>query len=141
MSCYVCDAKTISCIAKAFFEYGVVYADDNGYRSRDEILVVSSEVIQKIGQSLLDCNLKSVNTRYGENNTQEFKYEEVEIDEGTVWGCIDCYMYQSCEFDGWLESKVYASLMRLQGRITERMFRKLDMKVPWGYGGHDCLSE
>lgn len=146
MSCYICDDKTLSCIAKAFVEYGVFYSDDDGYFSDYDLKKVvifeddRANAIKNIGQSLLNCNANSVNIRYGEKKSYEFNYQDVEIDEGLVWGCIDCYIYQSGDSINFDESKTLDSLKELQKKIAKRLFKRLGMKVPWGYECHNSLS-
>lgn len=145
MSAFICDSKTISAIAKAFVEYGVSYEAEN-YRPKlsSDLGVVFfnvSEAYNNIGQSLLDKNYKSVNYRYGEDTeTPEFQYEEVEIDEGIVYGCIECYDYQACEEPDYFESKLHGSLIRLENALLEKLLKRANMSAPYGYDGHDILN-
>lgn len=138
MSAYVVDNKTISAMVKAFDVYEVSYkaenyVDTNPFKSR--AFIDASALRHDIGQSLLDQNYKSVNYRYNEDTpTPNYKYEDVEIDEGIVYGCIRCYNYQACETDDYFESEIYKSLERLKTKMFERLIRRCGMNTEgWGY--------
>ena len=140
MSAFICDNKTISVIARAFVDYGVTFRD--GKYHEPSVVVLMNKMCQDIGQSLLAENYRSVNFRYRlDDEVPEFEYEPVDFDEGMVWGCIQCYEYQSCETEDWYGSEIQVSLKMLKNRITERLFRKLGMKVPYGYDGFDTLGD
>lgn len=138
MSAYICDNKTISALAKAFVHYGITFKDN--ITSQQAFIIVNDEY-KRIGQSLLDQNYRSVNYRYGEDTkTPEFEYEDVEIDEGIIYGCISCYDYQACETDDYFESAIHHSLMNLKEQLLERLIKRCGMKAPYGYNGHDMLG-
>lgn len=133
MSAYVVDNKTITCIAKAFVDYGVEFSD--GKPHTIQIIVDLNKMVQDIGQALLKANYDSVNARYGED-TECPAFEIAEIgsyNEGTVFGCIDCFEYQACEVDDWDTSPIKASLDRLERKITERLIHKAGYEISWGY--------
>ena len=138
MSAYVVDSKTISALAKAFECYEVEYKAEN-YKDTNpfgcKAFVDVGALRHDIGQSLLDQNYKSVNYRYGEDTkTPDFKFEDVDIDEGIVYGCIRCYDYQACETDDYFESEIYKSLERLKAKMLERLICKCGMDTDgWGY--------
>ncbi len=137
MSAYIVDNKTISALAKAFDLYGVKYKAEN-YNSTNPFgaawIVDVESMRHDIGQSLLDQNYKSVNARYGEDTeTPDFEYEDVEINEGIVHGCIRCYNYQACETDDYFESAIYNSLKNLDYAMYERLIKRAGYNIPWGY--------
>jgi len=74
---------------------------------------------QDIGQKLVDENYRSVNHRYGEQETpDQFKtmvldkcYTPVEI----IKAC-DCYRYQSCETPDWQDTEAHAIMVALRER-------------------------
>lgn len=133
MSAYVVDNKTISAIVKGFEIYGVEYLADN-YEVPVQVIINLSEIREGIGQSLLDQNYKSVNYRYDENTqTPKFEYEDVEVNAGTIYGCIQCYNYQACETEDYFESVLYNSLIRLEKAMLERYIEKDGFEIPWGY--------
>ena len=136
MSAYVVDNKTISALAKAFERWEVKYKAENYINTNtSSVFIDVGKLIHDIGQSLLDQNYKSVNYRYNEDTpTPNFKFEDVEIDEGIVYGCIRCYNYQACETDDYYESEIYKSLERLKAKMLERLIRKCGMDTEgWGY--------
>lgn len=138
MSAYVVDNKTISALAKAFECYEVEYKAEN-YKDTNpfgcKAFIDVGALRHDIGQSLLDQNYRSVNYRYGEDTkTSEYKFENVPIDEGIVYGCIRCYNYQACETDDYFESDIYKSLERLKAKMLECLIRKCGMDTEgWGY--------
>ena len=141
MSAFICDDKTITCIAKAFFEYGVKFKAGEPKSDFDLIIVNRDKEIKRIGQALLDANYKSVNFRYKEDTeTPDFIPEEVDIDEGKVLGCIACFDYQACETKEYYESQLYKDLQNLKTQITYRLLKRLEMPMPYGYNGHDMLD-
>jgi len=87
VSAYIVNDETISVIVKGFVEYDVDYTADDYRPDRCSI-----------GQSLLNQNYKSVNYRYNESTKpHSFQYTNININEGMLLGCIDCYEYQACE--------------------------------------------
>jgi len=142
MSAYVVDDKTISALAKAFIDYGVDFkAEDFTMPSICGVIFNDDEMKQAVGERLLKANYDSVNYLYGEDDApREYKYEDVEINEGIVLGCLDCFNYQTCEVDRWEESLLYGSLEALRGKLLERLIKRAGYKVPWGYDGHDTFE-
>lgn len=140
MSAYVVDNKTICALVKGFEYYGGGYKAENYQAPKGWIIDIEDER-SAVGQSLLDQNYKSVNCRYGEDTpTPKFKYEDVKVDAGIIYGCIQCYEYQACETPDYWESELHYSLVRLQTRLLEHLLRKSNMKAPYGYDGHDILE-
>ena len=87
-----------------------------------------------IGQSLLDQNFRSVNERYGEEDeTPAFIFEDVDINEGIIKGCIDCYNYQACETDDYFDSDIYKSLKSLEAKLLQLLISKCGYSTSWGY--------
>lgn len=70
----------------------------------------------------------------------KFEYEDVAIDEGMVYGCIQCYEYQACEKPDYFDSLVHYSLKGLERKLLERLLRAKGLQAPWGYDGHDILD-
>lgn len=131
MSSYVVSHETISVLVKGFEIYGVDYKAEN----------INNDLNKKkrIGQSLLDQNYKSVNERLREYElvTPEFIYKDLDVDAGMIYGCMQCYEYQACETDGYFESKLHFSLMRLKDEMLKRYIRKENLGIPYGYNGFD----
>lgn len=135
MSCFICDDKTLSAIAKGFVEFNVDFMF-NDYRSkfdRDSKFKKSD----KIGQILLDENVKAYNWRYCRRvegfERVQFEYISVPIDEGILYGCIRCYNYQLMELPDWEFSDIKYSLERLERVIVRRLLLKTGQEEFWGY--------
>lgn len=131
MSAYVVSHETISVLVKGFEIYGVDYKAEN----------INNDLNKKkrIGQSLLDQNYASANQLYSENElvTPEFIYKDLDVDAGTIYGCIQCYEYQACETDDYFESKLHYSLMKLKDAMLKRYIRNENLEIPYGYNGYD----
>lgn len=137
MSCYIVDNKTISALAKAFVDYGVKYRAEN-YKDTNPFgcawIIDTDSLKHDIGQSLLEQNYASWNYRYDENDeTPNFEYEEVYIDEGIISGLIKCYEYQACETDDYFQSDIHKSLTELKAKLFDRLLMRCGMKEYWGY--------
>ena len=132
MSAYVVSEKTIGVIANAFILYGVDF-DADDYDRGSGIFV--NDTAQRIGQSLLNQNYRSVNYRYDEDEQAPVFKNNVgfyDFNLGDVFGCIRCYNYQACETDDYFESPLYRSLMALQTVLLSKACELLGFDVPWG---------
>lgn len=133
MSAYIVNNETISAIVKGFETYGVEYEAED-YRRPIQVIIDLQELRNGIGQSLLEQNYKSVNYRYDEDTkTPEYHYEDVEINEGILLGCINCYNYQASENYDYYDSELYRSLIRLKDEMLERLITEKGYDIPWGY--------
>lgn len=143
MSAFICNNETITCIARAFVEYGIEFRGGEPKDWMDTIVVDVKKETKRIGQALLAENYRSVNFRYRENTeVPEFEPARIEkLDAGIVTGCIACYEYQSCETNDWEDTLVYKDLQILKEKILYSLLRGYNMKVPYGYGGFDMLEE
>lgn len=139
MSCYIVSDKTISVIAKAFVVYGVDFKD--GYVNFDEFdLILLNGRFPKIGKGLLKQNLLSYYARYQDEKTlkhinekiESFKYEDVELNPGLIFGCIECYEYQACETKDYEISQIHYSLMRLKNKVCRKLIEENGYEIPWG---------
>ena len=134
MSAYIVDNKTISAIVKGFEVYGATYEAED-FISPMQAFIKEKGVKEGIGQLLLNQNYKSVNYRYNEDEkAPDFKYEDVEINEGILFGCIKCYEYQACETKDYFKSYIHVSLNRLKNAMLKKMIEEKGQKMPWGYG-------
>lgn len=136
MSAFVCNNRTISAIIKGFEVYSTRFSGGfkcEGYAPTVSVLVNRTGEREKQGQALLNYNIEAVNCRYSEDTKPwKFEFENVEINEGIVKGCIDCYCYQACENPDFYESDLYMSLQRLKDCILERLIEKAGQTVEWG---------
>lgn len=133
MSAYIVNNETICALVKGFEMFNAEYRADD-YERPIQVIINLNEIRNGIGQSLLNQNYKSVNYRYGKNTKiPTFKYEDVEVNEGIILGCINCYEYQACETDDYFESEIHASMNRLKEAMLERFIERNGYEVPWGY--------
>lgn len=130
MSAYVVKDETISVIVKALEFYEVEYEAD-GYKNPIQIIYNLAELRQKIGQSLLEQNYKSVNYRYNENTqAHEFQFKDVNLTEnrkintGLILGCIRCYEYQASEPNDYSNSKIHMTLNYLKEKMLAKYIIK-----------------
>lgn len=132
MSAFVVNDKTISAIVKGFEIYGGVFRCEN-YNPKNQIIINQTTKRTDEGQALKDYNVQAVAIRYSEEFEQiPFKYEDVEIDEGTVIGCIDCFIYQAEENPDFPTSRLFYSLQSLKDKIIERLVKKVGQEMPYG---------
>lgn len=135
MSCFICDDETISALVKGFIEFNVDFTFNN-YRSKND-RNLRFKKFDKIGQILLDENIKAYNWRYSRQEEGferiQFEYVSVPIDEGIVYGCIRCYNYQLLELPEWESSDIRFSLERLQLKVVGRLIDKCGQEMFWGY--------
>lgn len=133
MSAYIVSDNTIHAIVKGFEVYNADYKAAD-YSRPTQIIIDLQAVRNGIGQSLLNQNYKSVNCRYRENTeTPKYNYKDVEINEGILYGCIECYIYQACETNDFYESELYNSLQRLKEAMLVSMIKAKGLETPWGY--------
>lgn len=136
MSAYVVSDRTISAIIEGFERYSTKFSGQfecEGYTPENLIIVYGSTQRRKQGQALKNYNVEAVNIRYREDSKPtEFHFEDVEINEGVVVGCIDCYCYQACENPNFYESKLYRSLQGLKTCILERLIKEKGQEIEWG---------
>lgn len=133
MSAYIVSDNTIHAIVKGFMQYNVEF-EAEGYKKPIQIIINYQEWGDGIGQALLEQNYRSVNYRYNEETeTPKYNYKDVEINEGVLLGCIQCYNYQASETADYFESAVYESLLRLKDAMLERMIQAKGYEIGWGY--------
>ena len=133
MSAYIVNRETIHAIVKGFELYNAEFKAEN-YQKPIQIIINMKELRDGIGQALLNQNYKSVNYRYSDDMpTPTYTYKDVKINEGILYGCIECYIYQACETRDFFESDLYRSLLRLKDRMLESMIQEKGHEMPWGY--------
>lgn len=132
MSAFVVNDKTISAIVKGFEYYGGVFRCEN-YSPKNQVIISQAAKRHEEGQALKDYNVLAVAIRYSEDFKQiPFRFENVEIDEGTVIGCIDCFIYQAEENPEFPTSELFYSLQSLKDKIIERLVKKVGQEIPYG---------
>jgi hypothetical protein len=126
MSAYIVSNETINCIVHGMIDNRII-----GILSAEEI-----------GQALLDQNYASVNYRYDEQTKPEkFRFERkgdmfggILIDvanaytDTEIYGCIQCWQYQSCEDPNHRETEAWRRVERLEYALVEKKFPD----YPWG---------
>lgn len=133
MSAYIVNKETIDVIVQGFERYGLRFCAE-GYEEPRSIIINKRDINNAIGQALLNQNFKSVNARYKEDSEPyDYNYTEVEMDEGMLLGCIECYEYQACETEDYFESLLHDSLLNLKIYMLKRFIRQAGQEIPWGY--------
>ena len=133
MSAYIVSNETISALVRGFEIYNTrLLADD--YIQNTSWIIDLNEERQKMGQALLNLNTKSVNYRYNEDEpAPKFEFKDVEVNPCIIYGCIQCYNYQTCELDDYYQSQVYKSLQDLKENMLKRVVEDQYGEYPWGY--------
>jgi hypothetical protein len=118
MSCYVCSNLTTASVALTCLQIGGREADP--------------ATLQKLGDLLRAENVRSVNYRYGEDDSDPFELPDAEtlaklaeLPDLQKLGAIRCYRYQTCETPEWESTPaiqiVHAAMKALQDLTgTER---------------------
>jgi hypothetical protein len=86
-----------------------------------------------LGQMLWDANYKSINARYRKfEDAPEYRFDAGprEINVVSALKQIDCYEYQTCEFDGWKDSKAFEFCQSLRAALIGELPGYDD--APWG---------
>ena len=97
MSAFLCSEKHIFELAKYYVEKCQSY-------SSDKITFATA------AQMLYDENCESLGARYGDDYNPIFipiNYAATIFNVFAMAKQVDCYSYQSCEHDGWENSKAY----------------------------------
>ena len=71
---------------------------------------------------------------------QKFEYKNIEVNQGMILGCIECYEYQACETDGYFNSAIHWSLVNLKEAMLKRYIKNDGYEIPYGYDGHDMSN-
>jgi len=100
----VCD-KQISAVLHTAIEMGIIPQKD----------------AKRIGQTIVNANVKSLFVRYGDNsNKHRFCFKRVpKISKKQAHKYAHCIAYQCCEYNTWKKSKGNKFLMLLCAKIEE----------------------
>lgn len=126
MSAYIVSNETINCIVNGMIDNRIIARLD----------------AENYGQALLDQNYESVNWRYDEKEKPgKFHFERkgdlfggILMDVSTmytdtqIYGCIQCWKYQSCEDPNHRESWAWRHVALLERALVEKKFPD----YPWG---------
>lgn len=134
MSAFIVNDETIHAIVQGIERYGVEF-EAEGYKQPNQVIIDRQAKNNGIGQILLNQNYRSVFELYNRGGEiPKYRFREVECNEGTLLGCIQCYIYQACETEGFFETKLYRSLQQLKEAMLRAMIEQQGQKIPWGYG-------
>lgn len=133
MSCYVVSDLTISAIVAA-----MAARRDAGLKDEKTGIKYNPATCgQIVGQMLLDANYASVNERYGEHSTAHGfkltrKADGKPFTLGEMYGCIECYEYQTCQQPGYDTSEIRDALDYARDDLARKMLKKLGEESVWG---------
>ena len=108
-----------------------------------KINIISVKDIKRIGQNIVNANVKSLVARYGkreEQNKHKFGYiVPKEISKEQCYKYARCIAYQCCEYDTWKNSKAYIFIDSLckaieadLGKTYEQLADELS-QLNWSY--------
>ena len=131
MSAYIVSEKHIDVLVWAAFHYAE--SDLFAYYHNNDIERVKSP--NRIGTTLLNENIRSVNTRYGEDTPYcIYQYRRPKdnslLTPAQVFRACDCYEYQACETHDYHSTKA-ASIIDGIRRNTIRKVPGYDNAI-WG---------
>lgn len=88
----------------------------------------------ELGTYLLNTNIDAVNERYGENRAHEqYWYTVSAYNNVTMFGCIQCYDYQTSELHDYDKIQLPIWLKNMENQLGSRKeFEAQGLKVPWG---------
>jgi hypothetical protein len=111
MSAWIVTSGHIDVLVHALAQYEVV--------SRD----LGADGFRRLGQTLWEENHKSVNYRYSECTSvpaYQLRTTEASLDPIVVLKAVACYEYQTCEHEGWYDSRARDLMDQLHAAILER---------------------
>ena len=146
MSAFIVSRRHIEVLANALLAYGVVAIDET-----------DADQEWKLGTLLWNENIESVSTRYRRDplghlpgpSVESFVYLEAKVEDvmeymlqpWSILSLTRCFVYQSCEHDGWDGSQACAYTEALEQEVLKHLGLK-DMeqarrrpewdKAPWG---------
>lgn len=114
ISAYLVGNETINCIVNGLIDSKII----------------SIFFAEEIGQSLFNENQRSVNDRYRENESAPaFQFKRKEYSDLDVYGCIKCWQYQTCEYEGHEDAEGW--------KLTDKLLENFpsnysDKEYAWG---------
>jgi hypothetical protein len=90
----------------------------------------SDEGLSALGEAMFDLNARGVNSRYGDNQAQEFRpldYQYMGMmptNEFQAYKSLGCLLYQCMEGDIPEASNLYKALREIENRIAHDIVRK-----------------
>lgn len=134
MSAYIVSKKTIDAIVKGLELYKVDLIVPHYDTFMPDMDLV--EIRNMRGRLLTKQNCDSANAMCPEKVIEEipdYKYTDVEIDDGILVGCINCYIYHSCETADFFQGDIYNALGRIKSKILAKLIAEKGLLMPWGY--------
>jgi hypothetical protein len=111
----------------------------NGYR----LIRCDETTADSLGRELIAANVRSLTARYSDGLTMcgyfpdDYTWRRVTTDEATVaqaMGAVNCYRYQSCEFDGYTTSFANELVNRCMDRLIDMVAEGWDYERPANRG-------
>lgn len=142
MSAYIVEKEHINAMLMA----ALSVRQPTTWRHNEQRYELTQDILDKVGQMLLDENVASVQHRYpsdtilqlpGKINAEwllPFRYSPITSRVPTKVEAIKlvhCYKYQSCEHPGWKTSEAKAFCESLEGNLV-REIPGYD-EAPWGW--------
>jgi hypothetical protein len=122
MSAYIVDNKHINTLVSYFSKR--LGEEGLWCKINDNYNYLTPKNAQELASQLYKANVKSVNQRYGDKCSDDFKYNPLNVVQnpqkysiGEIAKAIDGLEYQSCEFDGWHESEAKFNLNAMRKHL------------------------
>ena len=124
MSAYIMDHQQINKIIGYFVDvarsHDQVWASING-----EYKYVTRSNAAEVGQLLYAQNVRSVDTRYNEENDSRYLYQFIGRDKTTpqeVVELLSSYDYQACETDDYYTTEAFYLIARMRKTLLDEIY-------------------
>lgn len=134
MSTYIVNRDTINAIVKGLEMYRVDLIVPHYETYMPDMSI--DEIRNMRGQLLIKQNYDAANARYPEkviDDIPDYEYSDVDINDGVLVGCINCYIYQVGDAPDFFQSDIYFALGRIKSKILAKLIAEKGLPMPWGY--------
>lgn len=137
MSAYVMNGEEIDTIVSYFIHNRhTVHGEGAWLRIGENYDYLNYDNAEKVAKILMDENVKSVNSRYAENDKSDYKFEyDPEAHKrpiGNIVGALDCLEYQSCETDDYHQSNAWDIMGGLRKHLLKQVADDNEGSYTWG---------
>lgn len=103
-----------------------------GFADQYDLNQFGCEDFSALGQLLVDENYRSVNHRYGENDTPHtFVYSRYTVPATAALQHLACIEYQLCEPKDWEITPAFRLCARLRKKMVDRLLLEIGVKLVW----------
>lgn len=136
MSAYIMNGEEIDTIVSYFIHTRhTIHGEGAWLKIGDKYDNLKYDNAAEVAKILMDENVRSVNSRYTEqqSNHYEFEYDPTAHKRpvGNIIGALDCLEYQSCESDDWHTTNAWDIICGLRKHLLKTIAEKEDTYT-WG---------